>query len=169
MTLNILPGAVIKFTVRRGHGCAARRDADRKRHAGAADLLYVDQRHFIGGDTNGNGGAIAPAPGDWNSIILDGTTASLQHVQMQYGGGPLNSGAQAGMIETTDNANVTISDSVLAYSFYIGIQTGYPNGGGDTVTVTDTTFYGNEDRAINAFRGSTVHVVNDTFDGNALG
>jgi RHS repeat-associated protein len=168
-TLNIQPGTVIKFTS--GAGMDLQPGSTLIANGTLAQPIYFTSINdiSIGGDANGNGGATPPAPGDWNSIILDGATVSLQHVQMQYGGGPVNSGAQAGMIETTDNANVTISDSVLAYSFYIGIQTGYPSGGGDTVTVTDTTFYAIEDRAINAFPGSTVHVVNDTFDGNAAG
>jgi RHS repeat-associated protein len=169
VTLNIQPGAVIKFTS--GAGMDVQPGSTLIANGTLAQPIFFTSINdiSIGGDANGNGGVTLPAPGDWNSIVLDGATVSLQHVQMQYGGGPLNSGAQAGMIETTDNANVTIADSVLAYSFYIGIQTGYPSGGGDTVTVTDTTFYAIEDRAINAFPGSTVHVVNDTFDGNAAG
>src|ERR1017187_544385 len=169
VTLNIQPGTIIKLES--GAGMDVQAGATLLANGTLAQPIYFTSSNdiSIGGDTNNTGGAVAPAPGDWNSIILDGANVSLQHVQMQYGGGPLNSGAQAGMLETTDNANVTISDSVLAYSFAIGIQTGYPNGGGDTVTVTDSVFYGNEDRAINAYPGSTVHVVNDTFDGNAYG
>jgi RHS repeat-associated protein len=169
VTLNILPGAIIKLES--GAGMDVQPGATLSANGTLAQPIYFTSINdiLIGGDTYGNGGAVAPAPGDWDSIILDGATVSLQHVQMQYGGGPVTSGSQVGMIETTDNANVTIADSVLAYSFFIGIQTGYPSGGGDTVTVTDTTFYGIEDRAINAYGGSTVHVVNDTFDGNAYG
>ena len=111
----------------------------------------------------------SPAPGDWNTLEFDGATVAMKYVQVQYGGGPISSSAQAGMIETGNNAQVSITDSVFANSFYIGIQTGYPNGGGDTVTITNSTFYANEDRAINTYPGSTVHIVNDTFDGNASG
>ena len=169
ITFNILPGAVIKF--QSGAGIDVQPGATLTANGTLAQPIYFTSINdsSVGGDTAGNGGATAPAPGDWNSIILDGTTVSLQHVQVQYGGGPVGGGAQAGMIETTDNANVTITNSVLASSYAIGIQTAYPNGGGDTVTVTDSTFYGNEDRAINAYPGSTVHVVNDTFDGNSAG
>jgi RHS repeat-associated protein len=169
VTLNIQPGTVIKFNS--GAGMDVQPGSTLIVNGTLAQPIYFTSINdiSIGGDANGNGGATPPAPGDWNSIILDGATVSLQHVQMQYGGGPVTSGSQVGMIETTDNANVTIADSVLAYSFFIGIQTGYPSGGGDTVTVTDTAFYGIEDRAINAYGGSTVHVVNDTFDGNAYG
>jgi len=169
VTLTIQPGTVLKFAS--GAGMDVQPGATLTANGTLAQPIYFTSANdsSIGGDTSGTGGTVAPAPGDWNSIILDGATVSLQHVQMQYGGGPLNSGAQAGMIETTDNANVTITDSTLASSYAIGIQTGYPNGGGDTVTVTNTTFYSNEDRAINAYPGSVVHAVNDTFDSNAAG
>jgi YD repeat-containing protein len=169
VTLNILPGAVVKFEL--GAGMDVQPGATLTANGTLAQPIYFTSINdsSVGGDTAGNGGAVAPAPGDWDSIILDGATVSLQHVQVQYGGGPVTTGSQTGMIETTESANVTITDSILAYSFAIGIQTAYPNGGGDTVTVTDSTFYGNEDRAINAYPGSTVHVVNDTFDGNSAG
>ncbi len=169
VTLSIQPGSILKFGP--GAGMDVQPGATLTANGTLAQPIYFTSINdiSIGGDTNGTNGSVMPAAGDWNSIILDGATVSLQHVQMQYGGGPLNAGAQAGMVETTDNANVTISNSVLANSYFIGIQTGYPNGGGDTVTVTDTTFYSIEDRAINAFPGSTVHVVNDTIDGNAAG
>lgn len=169
VTLTIEPGTILKFNS--GAGMDVQPGATLTANGTLAQPIYFTSINdiSIGGDTNGTGESVAPAPGDWDSIILDGATVSMQHVQIQYGGGPLNFTQQVGMIETTDNANVTISDSVLAYSYVIGIQTGYPNGGGDTVTVTDTTFYGIEDRAINAFGGSTVHVVNDTIDGNAAG
>src|ERR1017187_4708733 len=72
------------------------------------------------------------------------------------------------MIGTSGATNVKIADSILANSFWPGIQTAYPSGG-DTVTVTNTAFYGIQDRAVSAFGGSTVHLVNDTFDNNLVG
>ncbi len=169
VTLNIQPGTVLKFTS--GAGMDVQPGGTLNANGTLAQPIFFTSINdtSIGGNANGIGGATLPQPGDWNSIVLDGATVSMQHVQMQYGGGPFNASGQAGMVETTDNAVVTITDSVFANSFYIGLQTGYPNGGGDIVTVTDSTFYGIEDRAINAYPGSTVHVVNDTFDGNAAG
>ncbi|MEO6923262.1 MAG: hypothetical protein ABI142_05505, partial [Bryocella sp.] len=167
-TLNILPGAIVKFDL--GAGIDAQPGSTFMANGTLAEPIYFTSINdiSIGGSLNSSATGTAPAAGDWNSIEIDGATASFNFVQMQYGGGPLNSGAQAGMIETGNSAVVTIANSILSYSYFIGLQTGYPNGGGDTVTVTNTRFYAIEDRAINTFT-STVHIVNDTFDGNAAG
>jgi hypothetical protein len=60
----------------------------------------------IGGDTNGDGGASTPAPGDWDGIFLNGDggltgRGQLDYVTVRYGGGP---GGSAG-------ANVFYSNS----------------------------------------------------------
>lgn len=168
VTLTIAPGAIVKFDV--GAGLDFQPGSTLVANGTLAQPIYMTSINDASiGRASGNITAPAPAPGDWNTILIDGATASFNHVQMHYGGGPLNTSAQAGMIETTEAANVTIANSTLAYAFFIGIQTGYPNGGGDTITITDTSFYSNEDRAINVFPGSTAHVVNDTFDSNAAG
>jgi YD repeat-containing protein len=168
ITLTILPGAVVKM----GGGAIidAQPGSTVVANGTLAQPIYITSANdnSVGTQTS-SGTSTSPAPGDWNSLIFDGATVTLNHVQVQYGGGPVTSQAQAGMIETTDNANVMITNSVLDNSFFVGLQTGYPNGGGDTTTVTNTVFYGIEDRAINAYSNSTVHVVNDTFDGNAAG
>lgn len=167
VTLTIQPGTVIKFDI--GAGIDVQPGATLLANGTLAQPIYFTSINdsSVGG-TAGSTGAAA-APGDWNSVLIDAAIASFQHVQMQYGGGPVGSPNQSGMIETDGTSTVTIASSTFAFSYAIGIQTGYPNGGGDTITVTDSTFYGNEDRAINAFPGSTVHVVNDTFDSNAAG
>jgi hypothetical protein len=167
VTLTLQPGTIVKFG--QGAGIDMQRGSTFSANGTLAQAIYLTSINdsSIGGSINA--GNTPPAPGDWNSVLLDGATASLSFVQMQYGGGPLNSANQVGMLETSEQANVTIANSTFAYSYAIGIQTGYPNGGGDTLTLTDSTFFGNEDRAINIYPGTVMHVVNDTFDGNAGG
>ena len=165
-TLTIQPGTIVKFDS--GAGISMQPGTTLVANGTLVQPIYFTSinDNAVGGNTNGNSGATPPAPGDWNAIAISGANASFNHVQMQYGGGPIITGTQAAMVETGGAANITIANSVLAYSYYIGLNTGY-YGVGDTTTITNTTFYGIQDRAINAFGGSTVHVVNCTFDGNA--
>jgi RHS repeat-associated protein len=164
VTLTIQPGTVIKFDA--GAGMMMQPGSTLIANGTLAQPIYFTSinDNSVGGST----GTTPPAPGDWNTISINGANSSFKYVQIQYGGGPANPNYQAEMIATGGACTITIANSILAYSYYIGLNTGYL-GGGDTVTVTNSTFYGIEDRAINAFGGSTVHVVNSTFDGNAYG
>src|ERR1019366_9374941 len=115
------------------------------------------------------GSSGTPMPGDWASIIINGGVASFNHVQMLYGGGPQNSQNLLGMIETGNNAVVTISNSILGQTFWDGLLTGYVNNsgiGGDKVSLTNSVVYGVEDRGVEAWTGSVVTMTNDTLDGN---
>ncbi len=165
-TLTIQPGTIVKFDP--GAGLNMQPGSTLLAVGNLAQPIYFTSVNDTSVGSSAGSTSTGPNPGDWNSILIDAATATLKYVQMQYGGGPVGSGSQAGMLETDGNSTVIISNSTFAYSYAIGIQTGYPNGGGDTITLTDSTFYGNQDRAINEF-GSTMHIVNDTFDGNAAG
>jgi RHS repeat-associated protein len=166
VTLTIQPGTIVKFGANAGISVQA--GGQLIAQGTLAQPIYFTSLNddSLGSAAIGSSGT--PAPGDWGMIAIDGGNASFDHVHLLYGGGPPNASGMVGMIETGGAANVTVTNSVLANSFWVGIQTAYP-GGGDTVTVTNTTFYGIEDRGINAWGGSTVHLVNDTFDNNALG
>ena len=166
LTLSVQPGTVVKMES--GAGIDVQTGGIFSANGTLAQPIYITSINDNSVGANILGTSTAPAPGDWNSILIDGGTATFNYVQVQYGGGPIPSNGQEGMIETSGNANVTVSNSTLAFSYYIGIQTGL-NAGGDTVTVTNSVFYNNEDRAMNIYPGTTAHIVNSTFDGNSAG
>jgi Right handed beta helix region len=53
----------------------------------------------VGGDTDGDGGATAPQPGNWPGIYVEkGGTANLQYATVAYAGSGLESGEAASLV-----------------------------------------------------------------------
>ena len=91
----------------------------------------------IGGDTNNDGNATSPAPGDWNGLYFEtGSTGALDHIVVRYGGSD-----QRGDVEI--NANVSVTNSTLIDSSQAGLRID-----GSTPTVTGDVFQGNKGAAI---------------------
>ncbi len=76
----------------------------------------------VGGDTNNDGNASAPAPGDWGLIMLESADSSalIQYATIRYGTGYPNY-SYNGMLYVQDGS-LTIQNSTIAASETAGID-----------------------------------------------
>ena len=74
-----------------------------------------------GGDTNGDGAATQPGPGDWGSVFIgNGAQAFFNHFILQYGGNICT--PCAGII---NSGSMSITNSIIAFNANGGIYNGW--------------------------------------------
>ena len=115
-----------------------------------------------GGDTNGDGNATSPAPGDWGQIFNQGA-AMFDHGELLYGSGNGNTGLDSGAIHNS-GGTVTFSDSTISQALYDGLDTV-----GGSVIIANSLFVGTDRAVVSTFAGSTISIINSTFDDNNIG
>ena len=183
VVLTINPGVVVKF------GSECRFDISGSLNAVGTSpepIYFTDSRDdTVGGDTNADGSASAPAPGWWRGInIWDGGSATMDYCTVRYSlgysiyqvgtwGGILKSGsgsliltnstvrdsAGAGVWLWNTTATVTISDCTLQNNASYGLSM---DGTADTVTVTGNTITANTSGPVLIATDSSWVPVNDT-------
>ena len=117
----------------------------------------------IGGDTNGDGNATSPSPGDWNGIrFIAGSTGTIAHAVIRYASGVTGPAVTGGAL-WNGGGTVTVSNTRITAS-----QVGYLYVGG-TTNASQNSIHGNTGYITKIVAGSPVVNLANTWWGSATG
>jgi hypothetical protein len=114
-----------------------------------------------GGDTNNDGGATTPLPGNWARILFNAGSANnvVEHADLRFGG------YFYGGTLVSDNAPLSVENTIVQDSASYAIR-GINSA---TIEVSNSVMTGNGSGAIGAFSASQVSAVNNTMSDNYRG
>ena len=154
VTLTVEPGTIVKF-----HHSNVHLFVDGTLDAQGTtsqNIIFTSLRDDMGGDTNGDGGASLPGPGNWAQIEVNGT-ATISHAQVRYGGHFYGS-----QIEV-NGGDLTLADSTISHSESDGVRILDSD-----PMLDDNTFANNANAAISMNLNSNPTITGFTWSGNGI-
>lgn len=140
--LTIEPGVIVKVGSSSSSGQISVSGQLIVRGTAANPVVFTSHRDdSVDGDTNGDGSATLPAPGDWDYVYFSNSATSqsvIDRAKIQYGGPGWGGGCDGASLTVAAGASLSVTNSDFQYSMDAGINVS--SGAGD-VRVANNRFY----------------------------